>query len=69
MVLFVGGPLLMMWKYGLNPREALLLRPVRPLAWIGVLLVIPSGLIVATDLVPSAWRTGNAALNPSGIGR
>jgi sodium transport system permease protein len=46
LLLFVGAPLLMIWKYRLNPREALAIRPVRPLVWLAVLLIIPAGHMV-----------------------
>jgi sodium transport system permease protein len=45
--LFLAGPLLMIWKYRLDVREALALRPVKPIAWIAALLAIPSGHVVA----------------------
>ncbi|MGA2261532.1 MAG: ABC transporter permease, partial [Acidobacteriota bacterium] len=50
LVIFLGAVLLMIRKYRLNVREALALRPVNPLAWIGVLLAIPSGIVVATGV-------------------
>ncbi|MBZ5498740.1 MAG: ABC transporter permease subunit [Acidobacteriia bacterium] len=50
LVIFLGAPLLMARKYRLNMREALALRPVNPIVWLGVLLAIPSGLIVATGV-------------------
>lgn len=46
-VIFLGVPALMIWKYRLNVREALALRPVKPLAWLAVLLAVPSGLVTA----------------------
>ena len=46
LVIFLLAPLLMIWKYRLNIREALALRPVKPLVWLGVLLAIPSGHLV-----------------------
>ena len=45
-VIFLGAPALMIWKYRLNVRDALALRGVNPMAWIGVLLSIPSGHLV-----------------------
>jgi sodium transport system permease protein len=50
LVIFLGASALMVWKYRLNVREAWALRPVNPLAWLGVLLAVPSGLIVATGV-------------------
>jgi membrane protease YdiL (CAAX protease family) len=50
LAIFLGAPLLMAWKYRLNLREAWALRPVKPLAWAGVALAIPSGLVVATGV-------------------
>jgi sodium transport system permease protein len=47
LVIFLGAALLMIRKYRLNVREALALRAVRPLVWLGVLLAVPSGLVVA----------------------
>jgi sodium transport system permease protein len=43
LVLFLGIPLLMIRKYRLNVRDALALRPVKPLVWFAVLLAIPAG--------------------------
>lgn len=45
--LFLGGSLLMIRKYRLNIREALALRPVKPVVWLAVLLAIPSGHVVS----------------------
>jgi sodium transport system permease protein len=50
LVIFLGASALMVWKYRMNVREAWALRPVNPLAWLGVLLAVPSGLIVATGV-------------------
>jgi sodium transport system permease protein len=50
LAIFLGAALLMIRKYRLNVREALALRPVKPLVWLGVLLAIPSGLVVATGV-------------------
>jgi sodium transport system permease protein len=50
LVIFLGGALLMIWKYRLNPRTALALRPVKPLVWLGILLAIPSSLVVASGV-------------------
>jgi len=48
--LFLAMPLLMIWRYRLNFREALALRPVKPLVWLGVLLAIPSGHLTAVGI-------------------
>jgi sodium transport system permease protein len=50
LVIFLAAALLMIRKYRLNVREALALRPVKPLVWLGVLLAIPSGYVVATGV-------------------
>jgi sodium transport system permease protein len=52
--LFVGGSLLMIWRYRLEPREALALRMPRPGVWLGVLLGAPSAMIVAVGLAQAA---------------
>ena len=44
--LFLGASLLMMWRYRLDPREALALRMPRPAVWPAVLLGAPSAFIV-----------------------
>ena len=46
LVLFLAGPLLMIWKYRLNPKEALAFRTVKPAVWLAALLIIPSGNLV-----------------------
>jgi sodium transport system permease protein len=46
LLLFLGGPLLMTWKYRLNFREALAVRKVKPAVWLAALLLIPSGNLV-----------------------
>jgi sodium transport system permease protein len=50
LVIFLGGSLLMIRRYRLNVCAALALRPVKPLVWLGILLAIPSGLVVATGV-------------------
>ncbi len=50
LVIFLGASLLMIRRYKLNPKEALALRPVKPMVWVGVLLAIPSGLLVGTGI-------------------
>jgi sodium transport system permease protein len=47
-VVFLAAPFLMIWRFRLDPREALALRAPRPGVWIGVVLGAPAGLIVAT---------------------
>jgi sodium transport system permease protein len=49
---------LMIRKYRLNVREALALRSVNPLAWLGILLAIPSGTVVAAGV----FRLANLVL-------
>lgn len=44
--LFLGGSLLMIWRYRLDPREALALRPVHPAVIAAVIVGAPSGLLV-----------------------
>lgn len=56
--LFLAAPLLMIWKYRLGWREALALRKVKPAVWIGVLLAIPSGHVVAIGI----FRLANLVL-------
>jgi sodium transport system permease protein len=46
LVLFLAAPLLMIWKYRLNPKEALAFRTVKPAVWLAALLIIPSGNLV-----------------------
>jgi len=58
LVLFLGVPLLMIWKYRLRFREALALRPVRPPVWIAVLLAIPAGNLTAVGV----FRLANLVL-------
>lgn len=48
--LFVGASLLMMWRYRLDPRQALALRMPRPAVWLAVLLGAPSAMIVGIGL-------------------
>jgi sodium transport system permease protein len=48
--LFFGASLLMMWRYQLSPREALALRAPKAWAWLGVLVAVPGGMLVALGL-------------------
>ncbi|MEM7356715.1 MAG: CPBP family glutamic-type intramembrane protease, partial [Acidobacteriota bacterium] len=41
-VLFLGGSLLIVWRYRLPVKEALALRPVRPVVWLAVVLGAPA---------------------------
>jgi sodium transport system permease protein len=50
LVLFLGGALLMIWRYRLPLREALALRLPRPFVWVAILLIIPSGNLVGIGL-------------------
>jgi sodium transport system permease protein len=49
-LLFVGASFLMIWRYRLDPRQALALRIPRPAVWLGVLLGAPSAMIVGVGL-------------------
>ncbi len=46
LVLFLGGPLLMIWRYKLGLKDALALRKVKPAVWLAALMIIPSGNLV-----------------------
>ena len=48
--LLFGASLLMLWRYRLNPREALALRVPKPWVWLGVLVGVPAGMLVAQGL-------------------
>ncbi len=48
--LFFGACCLMMWKYRLNPVEALALRRPKPAIWLAVLLGVPGGLLATSGL-------------------
>jgi len=52
--LFLGGTLLMVWKYRLPARDALALRPVRPLVWLAVIVGAPSALLVGSGVAQAA---------------
>lgn len=43
--IFLGGSLLMIWRYRLDVRTALALRPVRPMVWLAVLIGAPAGFL------------------------
>ena len=47
-VVFLAAPLLMVWHFKLNVREALALRAPKPGVWLGVVLGAPAALIVVT---------------------
>ncbi len=49
-VVMLGGSLLMIWKYRLDPREALALRPVRPAVWLAVLVGAPAAYVVGAGV-------------------
>lgn len=49
--LFFGGSCLMLWRYRLDPRQALALRMPRPAVWLGVLFAVPGGLLTSLGLV------------------
>ena len=48
--IFLGGSLLMIRRYGLDPRAAFALRPVHPLVWLAVVIGAPAGYIVGIGL-------------------
>jgi sodium transport system permease protein len=50
LLIFFGGSLLMIRRYGLNPRAAFALRPVRPAVWLAVVIGAPAGYIVGIGL-------------------
>lgn len=50
LVLFLGGAALMLWRYRLDPRQALALRPPRAPVWLAVLIGAPSGVLAATGV-------------------
>jgi sodium transport system permease protein len=46
----VGASILMMWRYRLDPREVLSLKPVKPAVWIAIFFAIPAGYITALGI-------------------
>ena len=48
--IFLGGSLLMIRRYGLDPRAAFALRPVHPAVWLAVLIGAPAGYVVGVGL-------------------
>jgi sodium transport system permease protein len=52
--IFLGGTLLMIWRYRLPMREALALRPVKPFVWLAVLIGAPSALLVGNGVAQLA---------------
>ncbi len=52
--IFFGGSLLIMWRYRLDPREALSLRPVKFPVWIAVLIGAPSAYVVGVGVAQLA---------------
>jgi sodium transport system permease protein len=49
-VLFLGASLFLMWRYRLNARTVLALRPPRPMVWLAVLLGVPGGMLTGIGL-------------------
>lgn len=49
-VLFLGASIVMLVRYRLNWREALSWRMPKPMVWVGVICVIPGGLLTASGL-------------------
>jgi len=58
LALFLAAPLVMIWRYRLSVREALALRPVKPVIWLAVLLLVPSGNLVGL----AVFRLANLVL-------
>jgi sodium transport system permease protein len=52
--IFLGGTLLMLWRYRLPVREALALRAVGPAVWLAVLIGAPSALLVGNGVAQLA---------------
>ncbi len=52
--LFFGGAVLMMWRYRLDPRTALALRPVPAPVWAAVLIGAPSAYLVGLGVFRAA---------------
>ena len=50
-VLFFGGSLIMIRRYGLNAREAFALRAPHPSAWLAVLIGAPSALVFGVTVI------------------
>ncbi len=48
-VVFLAFPLLVIWKFRLDPREALALRMPRAGVWVGVALGAPAGVVAASS--------------------
>jgi sodium transport system permease protein len=46
-VVFLAFPLLVVWRFRLDPRQALALRAPKPGVWLGVLLGAPAGILAA----------------------
>ena len=49
-VIFIGAPALILWKYRLNIKEALALRPVKLIVWPIILLLIPAVQLTGTGV-------------------
>jgi membrane protease YdiL (CAAX protease family) len=54
--IFLGGSLLMLWRYRLPARQVLALRPVHPLVWPAVLVGAPSAFLVGVGLATLTGR-------------
>jgi membrane protease YdiL (CAAX protease family) len=72
---FLGGSLLLIRGYRLNIREAIPLRPVRPLVWLAVLVAAPCAVVAGLGLeqlvnlvmpIPPEWLSNDALLHPLG---
>ncbi|MHB9131202.1 MAG: ABC transporter permease subunit [Armatimonadota bacterium] len=49
-LLFLGGSVLMIHRYRLPWRDALAIRPVRPIVWLAILIAAPSGVLVGQGI-------------------
>jgi len=55
-VLFLGASLFLLWRYRLDPRATLALRPPRPMVWVAVLLGVPGGILTGIGVFRLADR-------------
>jgi sodium transport system permease protein len=75
--LFLGGSLLMLWRYRLNPRTTLALRAPQSMVWLAVTLGVPGGLLTGVGVFrladrvipvpPELIETFGQSLLPEGI--
>lgn len=50
LVVMIGASILMMWAYGLRPRDVLSLKPVKPVIWLAILFATPAGYVTALGI-------------------